>query len=206
MPRAGISEDDDLNFGIDRERIGAAPQYRLNGQSISREDAFRALGSIPDDTDRLWITIIGDAELRRRIRAHLESHPALASVLGRVLIQDYPPNHWAVADVGFAPGITLQLPRGPDGKAAVLWRMTTYPGPESLAGAIRKADPLYKPDRDPDPAKPEPSKPEPAKPEPARPDSAKPVSNAFDLRDLSPVTWAVIGVILGLLLKRRDEK
>ncbi|HJZ93117.1 MAG TPA: hypothetical protein VKE40_19730 [Gemmataceae bacterium] len=205
-PRAGIAEDDDPNFGIDRERISTARHYRLNGRDVSRDEALRVLGAIPDDTDRLRLTVVGDSELRRRVRADLDSHPALAPVRSRVSVQDYAPDHWAVADVGFAPGVTLQLPPGPDGKAPVLWRMSSYSGPDLVAGAIRKADPLYKPDRDPDPSKPDPTKPDPAKPEPAKPEPAKPAAIPFDFSDLSPATWAVVGLILGLLLKRRDEK
>jgi hypothetical protein len=70
-----------------------------------------------------------------------------------------------VEGVGFAPGITLQSAPSANGKAAVLFRMTTYTSPETLAGVIRKADPNYKPERDPDPSRPAPD-PQPSKPSP----------------------------------------
>ena len=155
-----IIQGDEPNFGLDLGRIDAAAKYQLNGREITRDQALTALGELPDDSNRLRLTIVGDAAFRERVRADLASHPALLALKDRLLTQDYPPDHWAVADVGFAGGLTLQPPAGKDGKAPVLWRMTQYPGPDALAGAIRKADPLYQPSRDPDPTKTDPAKPD----------------------------------------------
>jgi hypothetical protein len=140
------------NYGIDSTQISKIPCYRLNGRSVSEVEAFAALDSLPDDSSRLRLTIIGDEELRRKVRADLEQHPGLNALRERLIVQDYPRDHWAVADVGFAPGITLQMPSNSEGKGAVLWRMPAYSGPEFMAGAIRKADPNYVPDKDPDPS------------------------------------------------------
>ncbi len=184
------------NFGVTEEKVPTDCCYCLNGQKVSRSDAFAAFGKIVDDSAKLRLTIVGDDAFRAKVKGDLAAHPVLIEWRDQLLVQDYPPEHWAVAGVGFAPGITLQLPAGRDGKAPVLFRMTVYTGPEALGGAIRKADPNYKPERDPDPSKPGPE-PEPAKANP---------STSSDLLQWPSAAWAVGGLILALVLFRRKEK
>lgn len=166
MPKARVYEEDDANFGVEIGRMPGAPIYRVNGQQVTRDAALAAVGSVPDDRDRLRLTIVGEAEWRRQIVDDWEKSPAFAGLRDRVLVQSYPPDHWAVLDIGLATGITLQLPARTDGTAPVLFRTREYAGPERLAGAIRQADPKYKPERDPDPSRPVIA---PAAPEPPRP-------------------------------------
>lgn len=141
------------NFGISADKVSSESGYCLNGKKVSRGDAFAAFGKLTDDSAKQRLTIVGDESLRKKVKDDLATHPALAEWRDKLLVQDYAPDHWAVTGVGFAPGITLQSPAGSDGKAPVLFRMTSYAGPDVLAGALRKADPNYKPERDPDPSK-----------------------------------------------------
>lgn len=153
-PLAAISEGENLNFGVGLHALSHSSQYRLNGRVVPRADALAALDR--PSADHAWrLTIVGDLALRQQVRADWATHPALATWRNRLQVQDYDPTTWAVADVGMAPGLTLQGPAQSDGKAAVRWRMTTYPGPEALAAALRKADPTYRPELDPDPTQPE---------------------------------------------------
>lgn len=67
----------------------------------------------------------------------------------RIKVQDYPPDHWAVRDAGFVtsgnPTIYCQAADG-----TVLHRQDEYRGPDALAEVLRKADPTYRPEKDPD--------------------------------------------------------
>jgi hypothetical protein len=183
-----------LNFGVDSSRISGESRYRINGKDVSRGEALAVVGGLADDSSKLRLTIVGDGDLRKRVLADLASHSGLQALRDRLLVQDYPPDHWAVAGVGFAPGIALQPPAGPDGKAPILFRMTSYIGPDVLAGAIRKADPNYKPERDPDPSKP---------PSPAAPSNPSTSADSFKVL---PAHWALGGLIGAILLLRRKEK
>lgn len=178
-------QGDDPNYGLDCAKIGETTHYRLNGRDITRDEAMRAMDQLPDDRQRLRLTIVGEASIREQVKRDWQAHPALQALKDRVLVQDYPPEHWAVADVGFAPGLTLQTPPGSDGKARVIWRMPQYAGPDVLAGAIRKADPLYQPSKDADPSK---------------ADTTKTDSNiAWDwLSGQSPL-WMLIGLVAIML-------
>ena len=161
LPTAAVS-----NFGLDVNRVSGEARYCLNGKEVSRREAFAAFGNLTDDSGKLRLTIVGDAELRQRVRADLAAHPDLLALRDRLLVQNYSPEHWAVAGVGFAPGITLQPAPDANGKAPVLFRAVVYQGPEHLAEAIRKADPNYRPENDPQPGKTNPSTPVDATPLP----------------------------------------
>jgi hypothetical protein len=104
---------------------------------------------VPDDAKRLRLTVIGSEPARKQVLQDLASHPALAGLADRLVVQGYDPTAWAVKDYGFvttgSPTICLQAPDG-----TVLHRQDTYRGPERLAEAIRRADPSYDPKRDPD--------------------------------------------------------
>ena len=142
-----------VNFGVDTEKLTGtrAEQYRLNGRPVSREQAFTALEGkqLPDDAARLRLTILGTDDQRRQIRQDLAAAPELAEFKDRLVVQDYPPDHWAVAHAGFDttghPTLYLQQPSG-----KVLHRQNDYSGPTDLARALRKADPNYDPHKDPD--------------------------------------------------------
>jgi hypothetical protein len=145
------------NFGVIRERLnGSISHHWLNGRHVSEAEALAALrGELTDDSQKTRLTVIGSDAERQAVLADLEKHPALHAVRDLVMVQSYDPRHWAVADAGFRvngrPTIYLQAPSG-----RVLHRQDEYRGPDKLAEAIRRADPLYQPDKDPDLNKPNP--------------------------------------------------
>ncbi|HLW66153.1 MAG TPA: hypothetical protein VKS79_12650 [Gemmataceae bacterium] len=139
------------NFGIMQTKLnGSASHHSINGRSVTEEDALAALqGKLTDDSQKLRLTIIGPDDKRRAVLADWNANPSLRALKDKVLVQGYDPGHWAVANSGFRtsgqPTIYLQAP---DGK--VLHRQDEYRGPDKLAEAIRKADPNYQPNNDPD--------------------------------------------------------
>ncbi len=147
-----VEQDGVQNFGIDRAGLdGSAERITLDGRQITRAEATRILqaGSLTDDSGKLRLTVIGTEADRRRVLDDLKG--PLTDIAGQCLVQDYPPDHWAVAGVGFytagKPTIYVQAP---DGK--VLHRQDDYAdGPEGLRLAferLRKPDPNYQPDKD----------------------------------------------------------
>src|SRR5262249_13574687 len=106
------------NFGVELDRLHAGPEerYHLNGVPVSRDQAVRAMAgnTIPDDANRLRLTVIGDDA--GRVAQDLSSAPALEPWKDRLVVQTYAPNHWAVAKAGFFtqgnPTIYVQTPTG----------------------------------------------------------------------------------------------
>jgi len=143
--RAPVSTD----FGVMRDRLAAEERLTLNGQPIDSTDTRPAYPGFPDDSQWLRLTIIGSAADRQTVLDDLQSHPALAELRGRLAVQAYDPEHWAVAASGFVrTGKPIIYVQAPDGR--VLHRQDAYRGPERLAAALRRADPDYHAERDPD--------------------------------------------------------
>jgi hypothetical protein len=152
----GGKADDQIDppvfFGVDRDKISSGERYRIGDREVTKHEAIEQLGAasgtIPNDAANLRLTVIGSEEDRHHVLDDLTKSPALAPWKDRLVVQDYGPTDWAVAGVGFVtsgkPNLYVQHP---DGK--VLLRLDEYPGPEALAEALRKADPNYRPDQDP---------------------------------------------------------
>ena len=116
--------------------------------------------SLPDDSKKIHLTVIGSKEQRQQVRADLAKAPDLVPLADRLLVQDYGPEDWPVQP-GFpkdgAPAIILETRRG-----GVLHTQYEYRGPAKLAEAIqaahaeaiRRADPDRDPAKDPDLNKP----------------------------------------------------
>ncbi len=146
-----IESDGTINFGLDRARLPAAGKHLLDGKEVSKEELLQALGParVPDDSQWPSLTIIGPEATRKRVLNDLQSSSLLTPWKERIKVRDYPPDHWAVRDAGFVttgqPTIYCQAPDG-----TVLHRQDEYRGPEALAEVLRKVDPAYRPERDPD--------------------------------------------------------
>jgi hypothetical protein len=138
------------NFGVDTSKLCKkhGECFSVNGKSVSKREFVAAIGDIPADKDKMRLTLIGPEADRKRVQTDLGSAGPLAEFKGQFVLQSYTADHWAVEDVGFKldgkPTIYLQ---SPDGK--VLLRVDAYEGPEDLAGKLRRANPLYDPDKDP---------------------------------------------------------
>jgi hypothetical protein len=173
------------NFGVDLARLNGehGERYRLNGLPVPPDRARQALvgASVPDDAGRLRLTIIGDPASATRVTGDLAAAPALATWKDRLLVQTYPPEHWAVAKAGFftggKPTVYVQAPSG-----KVLHRQDDYAdGAEGLAQALRRADPNYDSAKDPDLRK----------------------AMRFDLSRVPLPAWILAGaVVVGLLFRR----
>ncbi len=141
------------NFGVDKSKIAPGENYWLGGEKVERERVIEQLAKVPDDAGRLRLTVIGPEAERKRVLADFATAPALVAWRDKLVIKDYAPNHWAVS-VGFVttgtPTIYVQRPDG-----VVLHRQDSYDGPDSLAEALRKTDPNYKPADDKDKRKPD---------------------------------------------------
>ena len=133
------------NFGVEVSRISKDEHLSYNGQPVAQQP----LPSVPDDSGKLHPTIIGAENERHAVLHDLEASPELAEFKDRFLVQDYPPDHWAVALCGFFtaghPTIYLQLASG-----KVLHRQDNYDGPKPLADALRRAAADYQSNQDPD--------------------------------------------------------
>lgn len=156
--RKSKSSDIIANYGVDRDKISGAGRYTANGREVGPEQALGAVGDgrLDDDAHKLRLTVIGGDAERKKVVDDFRGLPEFQSWRDRVLVQDYPPDHWAVSRVGFKtegkPSVYLQ---SPDGK--VLHSQFDYQdGPQGLAKAIRRADPSYDPSKDKDKRKDEP--------------------------------------------------
>jgi hypothetical protein len=159
------------NFGVQLDKLKCdgtldreGDSYSTESGPVTKQEAVRLLGgrqSVEGEGDRLiddsakpWLTVIGTPDQRRQVLADLDAAPQLAGVKDAIRVKAYSPTDWAVKDAGFVttgqPTIYVQ-----DAGGKVLHRQDSYHGPGLLAvaiqntGAIRKADPNYRPANDP---------------------------------------------------------
>ncbi len=191
------------DFGVSRDKIHT-DGYSVQGRRLTSDEAHKVLarGSTPltDDSDKLRLTVIGTAAECGGVLNDLQSHPALAKLRDKVLVQSYRPGDWAVAGVklqdGGHPDIVVQEPPDAKGQARVLVRLHDYQqGPDGLATALRRSDPNYDPHLDPT------AKPAPAPQPTPQPDQAGTPTGLQGLLT-SPVVWAVVSAIIGFLIRQ----
>lgn len=143
--------------GVVESKVKGGPAYTVDGTPATRQQALAALdaaaGGPPEDRGRLWVTVIGSAEERRPVEDHLARHPHA----GKLLVQGYAANDWPVRPgfpTGGHPAVVVQGAADADGRAVPLWAQADGDLAvldEGIAGALRKADPLFKPDQVPGP-------------------------------------------------------
>jgi hypothetical protein len=173
------------NFGVDMDKLAGSERYSLNGTDVTQDKARRLIegrGQVPNDASWPRLTVIGSQADRQKVQEDFRNSPPLAGFRNAVVVQDYDPKDWPVAQSGF---VTVGQPtiyfQSPDGK--VLHRQDDYAdGPEGLATALRRADPGYKPGADPDKRK----------------------SPAIDLTHIPPLAW-IFGAGALLVLLRRGK-
>jgi hypothetical protein len=153
------------NFGMSWTGTGGTGErFTINGVEVKKLDALKAAAdgaaagapSLPDDSALLRLTVIGTDAERTKVLRDVDSAPELAPYKGKVIPAGLSLDAWQAKDaesgsspLGFKaghPSIYLQSPAG-----KVLHRQDDYSdGPAGLANALRKADPLYDPSKDPD--------------------------------------------------------
>lgn len=134
--------------------ISPDEHYRVTGgKKVNRETALQKIkninGPLPDYGSRLHLTPVGSKEFRDRVRKDFEASQLKERTVFHDVDPSDPRESW-ILDCGFKKdGEQLYLQ---DATGGVIARLETYEGPE----ALRKIDPNYKPDKDPDPTKPKP--------------------------------------------------
>lgn len=195
--------DDPFPGGVDSKRVSESMTWECSGRPCSKQHVFTRLAdTLSDDRAKPFLTLVADEATRKRFLADLDG-PTMAALKAKCHVNVYDPSDWHVAQVGLQPGLTCQGPPDAAGKSPVLFRFRAYAGPEATAEAVRKVDPNYKPDADPDPAKPSP-KPAPANPDGPDASPSKPggsCNHYFGLTLLA--ACGAIGLGLGILLTRR---
>ncbi len=144
--RAGLLAGD--NFGVDMGKISASPKYEICGKKVCKQQAIAAASGLPDDAALPWITVIGPEAERKAALAALKADP---EVMRHFRVKAYAPDAWQVQGVGFVTtGKPTVYVQGPDGK--VLYRQDHFVGGlDAIRGALRKANPDYRPEADPGP-------------------------------------------------------
>lgn len=190
-------------FGVERDKIGREESLSLNGKRV----AFRVIqdvfgdDTLSDDSGRLRLTVCGLKDVRDRVVADMKTHPALASMSNRFLVQSYPPGTWATEvfkrPAGEAFWLSISGPPNKKSQGVEYHAQTSYDGPERLAKAmeeaLRRSDPNYDPTKTPDLTKPKPP-PVPPAPVPA------PEPAGF------PSWWLIVGLLVALLIGgKRNE-
>lgn len=192
---AGPPEPALPNYGIIRDRPLQPGRTWLNGREVPLRTAIEAVGTpgIPDDGLLPCLVIRGSEYECSAVRKDLDTNPALAYWKGRVKVQCYNPavdgQSWVAKDFPEGkPAIRFQ-----DAKGKGYFLLTSYPGPDQLAEALRKTDPLYDPKKDPNPLAPKPGpSPEPA---PATP-----------LNPWAVIVGCVAVAVIGYLILRRPQQ
>lgn len=179
----------DAAFGMEWKPTGEGERYYLRDREIPKNESLDVIqNGVPDDRNKMSITVIGlDLAVRKKVQ---DDFLAMLDVKDKFLFQSYAPNDFALKP-GFvvtgSPTVYIQAPKGlkywvQDDKANwiqvvteagdVLHRQDGY-DPEKLAKAartaVRRVDPNYRPELDPDLSAP-PKKPEPPKPDNPLPD------------------------------------
>lgn len=186
------------NYGVDTSKIHTS-DIKLNGKCVSKKKALELIEKgLPDDANKLRLTVIGSNAMRAKVLSELNANPAWATLKDKFSVQDYGPDSWAVSafEKRFDPTIYVQSPPDAKGFGQVLHRQEDFEGgSDKLIKALRKADPLYDPAKDPDLRK------DPVAPTPASPSSPNSDEVMKWLGSLPSWAWILGGVALLFFLK-----
>lgn len=173
LTREGNKPVGQVYFGVDRTQVPQKETFSVNGHRVDIRHLGQVFGddTLSDDSGKPRITISGPKDIRDRVVSDLKSHPALAPLSSKFLVQSYAPGTWPMEVFKRPPGegfyLSITGPPDKKQKAVEYHSQLAYEGPEKLAGAmqesLRRADPNYQPDKTPDLTKP---KPVPAPPAP----------------------------------------
>lgn len=136
------------NFGVELDKVRRDGSYTLSGRDVSPARAFEALieASVPDDSKKPWIVVVGPADFREEVRKAWQESPETMDARDHFRFWSAGPEHWS-ATTGHQPGVTFQTWTG-----AVLVRESAFESAQQLNAmakvALRKADPNYDPAKD----------------------------------------------------------
>ena len=190
--REGKKQAVQVFFGVDRHRVPQQETFSINGHNVDVRVGRQAFGddSLSDDSGKPRITLSGPKDIRDRVLSDLKSHPALAQLSSKFLVQSYESDAWpmAVFKRPAGDGFYLSVTGPPDKRqrAVECHNQIAYEGPEKLAEALqeslRRVDPSYQPDKTPDLTKPKPT------PTPSAP------------ADYSEFLWMVLAALAAFIL------
>lgn len=162
------------NYGVDSKRIHSHPAYSINGTEVTRRQALEAIGAagLADDRANWHLSLVGDPEFVRRVRADLET--VVGELRGKLHVQAYAPGEWPVELFGLPRGVSLRKPSPARVAAEVGAVAPEEYSAARLAGLFalpggpnhRPAPPEPKPDPKPTPAPNNPLEPAPPGPAP----------------------------------------
>lgn len=204
---ASDDKSDPFPGGVANEKIPQQLSYAVNGVNVAKAGVYRCLlgesagGALTDDRGKMFLTIVGDEAMRKKVLGNLASDPSLRSKLH---VNAFAPDSWQVQQIGFPSGVTLQGPPDAAGRSPVIWRFREAPNALALAEAIRKADPNYQPNADPDPAKPAPAPTPTPAPGPVNPAPTPAPKLPFDTANLPLyILLALGGGVLAYILSKK---
>lgn len=134
------------NFGLEASKVGKNIGYTGSVREYEMQAGKTS-------ASKLYLTVIGTPADRKQVVEDWKSHPEYNDLRGSVNFGEYNRGDWQVADnLGYAgngkPTILIQQPSG-----RVDYRAYDYAGgAKGIAQALRRADPTYRPERDPGPS------------------------------------------------------
>lgn len=191
-----VGDATQANYGLDTKRIHNHPEWSISGVKVTRPEALAAISGgspLADDSDRWHLTAVGDAAFLARFKLDVAALPA--DVRGKLLVQGYGPDHWAVALFALQPGVNLRKP-SPGRRSADVGQVAPadYTAAKLLALLSLPGGPVQTPAPQPQPSKPDPVPapgPEPA-PAPAP--------------DNSPLWLVALAAILYFVFRKRGAE
>lgn len=142
----------ELFFGVDPQKIKPAPANSINGKPVSPQEAYEALGEggktadIPDDCDKLSLTVVAAKEVREAVKKALTSDAKLSPLRPYLVEQYYEPTDPMIATLGYQSPVNVQ-----DASGVMLMRSDDYSPSalyETVVGGLRKKRPDYDPAKD----------------------------------------------------------
>lgn len=141
--------------GVDRSKLALVEGYQTSHAEGQRFiETIHGDTRVPDDRNKPHLTVIGSPEDTAPVMAALKGSGPLSKLAPEMHVQAYEPDSAYVKGLGFQtgkPSITLQV------GSKVVHRQLDFEGGERAlvsaiekSGALRKADPNYQPDKDPD--------------------------------------------------------